>query len=151
MYSPLHCRKFVGEKMEPYNKSLLIVDDEEMVLLVLTEFFQQFGCRVTTVRDSEKALNLFRRNPGEFDTGILDYRMPGLTGLDLAEKMLKIRCDIPIVIFAGFVDWHLKYKAYSMGIKLLFEKPVIGSQLLEMISSIPNNSNIMKSEVGLVA
>ena len=63
------------------------------------------GYRVITETDSSKALELFVRSPGEFDLVITDQSMPNLSGLDLAEKMLNIRPDIPIPSRGSRVVW----------------------------------------------
>ena len=127
--------------MKNYNKSLLLVDDEEIVILIMKEFYQQVGYRVTTETDSIKALDLFYEDPAKFDMAILDYIMPEITGLDLAEKILNVRCDMPVIMFTGFMGRSLKSRAYSLGVRRIVKKPVIGSQLVEIVDNILDDSD----------
>lgn len=56
------------------------------------------GYEVTGVDSSEKALKEFKRSPHSFDLLITDQTMPGLTGSDLAQQILKIRPGMPIIL-----------------------------------------------------
>jgi CheY-like chemotaxis protein len=50
------------------------------------------------------ALTVFRRHPDEYDLVITDMSMPQMTGFMLAEELLKVRPDIPIILFSGHHD-----------------------------------------------
>ena len=60
------------------------------------------GYDVTALTDSREALDLFKEDPKQFDLVITDTTMPHMPGDILAQEMMKIRPDIPIIICTGF-------------------------------------------------
>jgi len=71
---------------------ILLVDDEEEVLRLLSRRLTRLGYRVATAADGSQALA--RLHEAEFDVVVLDFTMPGMTGLDLAERC---RAEYPAV------------------------------------------------------
>jgi len=90
---------------------------------------ERLGYRVTPRTSSVEALELFRVRPDAFDLIITDMTMPNMTGTDLAEQVLKVRPDIPIVLCTGFSEFITEKKARAMGIREFVMKPVVKSKL----------------------
>ena len=63
---------------------------------------RSIGYQVVARYSSVEALELFRAQPTEFDLVITDMTMPNLTGIELAEELVKIRRDIPVILCTGF-------------------------------------------------
>ena len=72
--------KVAKESTTAGQESILLVDDEPMVLEVAAEMLQSLGYRVVQSRDGVSALDLFSKDPAAFDLVILDMIMPGLGG-----------------------------------------------------------------------
>jgi YesN/AraC family two-component response regulator len=70
------------------------------------------------------------------DLVITDMTMPALTGDKLAESMLKIRPDLPIVMWCGFSETLSEDTAIQMGIRKYIQKPVSPRDLLQSIRQI---------------
>ncbi|HVS34385.1 MAG TPA: PAS domain S-box protein, partial [Gemmataceae bacterium] len=70
-------------------ESVLVVDDEEMVRELARLVLERRGYQVLTASDGEEALNQFSAHSGQIDLVLLDYSMPGLTGLDVFEALRK--------------------------------------------------------------
>jgi len=62
-----------------------------------------------------------------------DMAMPNLTGEKLAEMVLAIRPDIPIIICTGFSDQINNEKVFSIGVKSFLMKPIIKSEMAQLI------------------
>jgi YesN/AraC family two-component response regulator len=88
---------------------------------------------VTTQTNSLDALTLFRKNPEAFDLVITDMTMPNMTGDILAQKMMSVRPDIPIIVCTGYSERINKKKVKEMGIKELALKPVVMQDIADMI------------------
>ena len=80
---------------------ILLVDDELPLLLVGKKTLKYLGYQVTTMQNSLEALETFKDTPTRFDLVLTDLTMPRMTGLQLAEEILKIRPDIPIILNSG--------------------------------------------------
>ncbi|MCP4343674.1 MAG: response regulator [Desulfobulbaceae bacterium] len=104
--------------------TILLVDDEEQVVQVTGEILQNLGYEVVGKTSPQDALQLFSSSPHEFDLVLTDLTMPGLTGLELSERMKKLRPDIPIILFTGYSDQVSKDAAVEAGIGEYCMKPI---------------------------
>ncbi len=117
-------------KIEPMEESvhgterILFVDDEENITQMAREALTSFDYRIETQSDPEDALAMFTLNPGYFDVVITDMTMPKMTGAKLAEKLITIRPDIPIILCTGYSALIDEEKARQLGIAAYMMKPV---------------------------
>ena len=115
---------------------VLFVDDEESLARLVQLMLEKLGYIVTVSSSSSEALELFANRPDQFDIIITDQTMPGMTGANMAEKMLQIRSDIPIILCSGYSSIMPKEKALSMGIREYMAKPFSRNDLAESIRKI---------------
>ena len=115
---------------------ILIIDDEEFIAQLAEQFFEILGYNVIAKTSSIDALELFRAKPNSFDIVVTDYGMPNMTGVELAEEMLRIRPDIPIVLYTGYIDEVIEKKAKDIGIKKIIKKPLVNKELAKVIREI---------------
>ncbi|HSH70413.1 MAG TPA: ATP-binding protein, partial [Deferrisomatales bacterium] len=85
----------------PGRGRVLLVDDEQIVVDFIGQALGRGGYQVTALTSSEDAWALFARDPGAFDVVVTDQTMPRLTGLSLAERMLTLRPDLPVILCSG--------------------------------------------------
>lgn len=104
-------------------KSILLIDDEELILSSLQRALKLSGYRVTALQNGQEALEEFSENPDKFDLVITDLTMPGMTGLELSRKLQEKRPGLPIILCTGFNDVISQQEAKSFGIKELLLKP----------------------------
>lgn len=109
---------------ETGNEKVLLVDDEEDFLSMAREMMEMLGYTVTSQQDSKKALELFRQDPSKFDIVVTDNVMPGLNGTKLAEKMLELCPDIPIILCTGYSPDLSRTTIKELGIKDMLFKPL---------------------------
>ena len=112
---------------------ILFVDDEAFQADIGRQMLERLGYQVTTQTNSLDALTLFRKNPEAFDLVITDMTMPHMTGDILAQKMMSVRPDIPIIVCTGYSERINKKKVKEMGIKELALKPVVMQDIADMI------------------
>jgi CheY-like chemotaxis protein len=86
---------------------------------------ERLGYEVTTRTSSIEALKLFRTKPDQFDLVITDMTMPHMTGDKLAQGLMQIRPDIPIILCTGFSERISEERAKGMGIKAFVMKPIV--------------------------
>ncbi len=103
---------------------ILLVDDEEQVVQVTGEILQNLGYEVVGRTSPQEALQLFTSAPHDFDLILTDLTMPGLTGLELSERVKELRPDIPIILFTGYSDQVSKDAAVEAGIAEYCMKPI---------------------------
>lgn len=115
---------------------ILIVDDEEAIARFMEELFEDRGGKVTVMTDSQAALALFKQEPTAFDLIITDQTMPQLTGVELAQKILAVRPELPIILSTGYSDQVDEVKAKTLGIRGYITKPVEVDTLFNMVQSL---------------
>lgn len=85
----------------PKVKLILVVDDEEEVREILAETLQDFGYTVLTAASAEEALPLLER-VGGVSMVITDVRMPGMSGLHLADEIRRRWPEMKVVLISGY-------------------------------------------------
>ncbi|MHB1014535.1 MAG: ATP-binding protein, partial [Desulfurivibrionaceae bacterium] len=115
---------------------LLVVDDEEMISMMLQLILQSLGYQVTLSSDSLEALALITQNPMAFDLLITDMTMPHLTGFELAQKALRLRPGLPIILCSGFSELINKEQALALGIRAYLLKPVSVRELGQAVRNV---------------
>jgi len=118
------------------NESVLFVDDEVSLVEIGKQMLESLGYTVTAMHNSIEALEVFRKKPELFDVVITDHTMPYLTGYDLAEKILQIRKDIPVILCTGYSETVTEEKARSLGIRSFIFKPIKTKDLAVMIRKV---------------
>jgi PAS domain S-box-containing protein len=115
---------------------LLLLDDEVELARVMSRALERLGYQVHSFSDPRGALTAFDRRPDTFDLVIADYEMPEVTGLDVARTMLRIRPDLPIVLWSGRFAADIDRVAAAIGIRRLVTKPCEPRELSRIISEI---------------
>ena len=123
--------------MKTQHKILMIDDDPDFVdgIRVILE---NAGYDVETFADPEQAFLTFKKTPDAFDLVITDLTMPHMQGTELAEKILDITPQIPIILSTGFIEKNQKRIIYEIGVKKTLSKPMTQEKLLETVSSTLN-------------
>lgn len=93
------------------------------------QVLESLGYHVTAVNGSIKAFELFGRRPEIFDLLLTDQTMPDMTGLELAEKIRKLRPDMPVILCTGYNDKATREKAAKARINALLQKPITKNDL----------------------
>lgn len=117
-------------------ETIMLVDDEEALRQIFEEFLKSHGYQVRLYENGMDAMAAFEADPKDFDLVITDMTMPGVTGDTLSQKMLKIRPEIPIILWCGFSEDISEETAIQMGIKKYIQKPVSPRDLLQAIRQI---------------
>lgn len=91
---------------------------------------------MTTENSRSTALELFSRQPKAFDLVITDMNMPGMSGVDLARKMLLVQVDNPIILSTGFCGERLRKQAETIGSRQMVMKPYELSSLAQAIRQV---------------
>ncbi|MEW6428812.1 MAG: ATP-binding protein [Thermodesulfobacteriota bacterium] len=118
------------------NERILLVDDEELLVEMGREMLERSGYRVTVRRNGKEALQTFMNAPDRFDLVITDQTMPGMTGVDLARNLLRIRPDIPVILCTGFSNVVDEDLAKAIGIREFAMKPLSWSAITKMLRKI---------------
>ncbi len=115
---------------------IMLVDDEPDVVNLLADFLVQANYHICTFSDSREALDVFTATPERYDMIITDMTMPDMTGLELSQKILAIRPELPIILMTGFSEQVNREKALTAGIREFFLKPPDIKKLLSTVHAL---------------
>lgn len=118
------------------NERILFVDDELFLVELAKASLGKLGYAVTGVMDGKEAIKVFSAAPTAFDLVITDQAMPSLTGKELAERILTIRPDMPIILCTGHSETFPTEMAQEMGIKAYLTKPVDKQEMGRVVRSV---------------
>ena len=102
---------------------VLFVDDEEALVRLAYRAMPYCGCEVTGFTDPLEAASAFAATPDAFDAVVTDFSMPGLTGLELTERVRAARPDIPVVLTSGYMAQDDHADAERRGVSTVMPKP----------------------------
>ncbi len=86
-------------KVKPVDINLLIVDDETDFRDSATRYFERVGFRVDSAEDGEEALNVTTNK--NFDVVILDIHMPGMSGIEVLQKLMERDPPPKVIMLTG--------------------------------------------------
>ncbi|MGK5092340.1 ATP-binding protein [Deltaproteobacteria bacterium TL4] len=118
------------------SEHLLVVDDEDMVLTMVTMILEEYGYKVTTARNGQEALNCFRSQADQIELVITDLTMPEMTGTELSVALLKIRPGLPIILTTGYGHTISEDLISEIGIRKYLQKPFELNDLMPILREI---------------
>jgi PAS domain S-box-containing protein len=119
---------------------ILYIDDEEPLVFLAKRMLERLGYQATGFTSGADAMEVFVENPDQFDLAIVDLNMPGISGLQLAPDLLKVRPDLPIVLCSGHVTDDLKERALQAGIREVLYKPNTMEEFSEAIQRLATST-----------
>ena len=125
-----------GGEFASNGERILFIDDEQILVDLGTLVCEDLGYRVTACSSSTKALRLFENDPASFDVVLTDQTMPDLTGFELAQQILSIRPDIPIILTTGYSEMVDDIRAREVGIREYVMKPITPEGLAAVLRRV---------------
>ena len=94
---------------------------------------ERLGYVVDSYTAPADALEAVRAAPDRFALVVSDLTMPGMTGSDLAERLLRLRPDLPIILTTGFSATLTPERVRALGVRELLLKPLTVQALGEAV------------------
>jgi two-component system response regulator FixJ len=108
-----------------------VVDDDTGVLGSLRFLLETDGFDVRTFRSAAALLS--GSIAGEAHCFVIDYKMPTMSGIDLARRLRNRRVGAPIILITGYPDENIEEKAAAVGIRHVLLKPHLEESLVNRI------------------
>jgi PAS domain S-box-containing protein len=124
----------VREPARGRGETVMIVDDEGMLVALAEEMLAGLGYEPVGYQSSSAALQAFRANPRRFDLVLTDEAMPDVVGTELAREIRLIRPEVPIILMSGHGGATLENRAAAMGVNEVLHKPLQRADLAESLA-----------------
>ncbi|MGH8519300.1 MAG: response regulator transcription factor, partial [Panacagrimonas sp.] len=123
-----------------------VVDDELPVRVTLAANLELEGYDVVEAHDGKAALERVREH--EFDLVITDIRMPGMSGLELQQKLNEKHSILPIIFITGHGDVPMAVEAMQAGAVDFIQKPFRDQDLIDRINQALEKDNNNRAALG---
>jgi CheY-like chemotaxis protein len=117
-------------------RTVLLVDDENMVLEVGKAILQRLGHEVVTAESGEEALETFDRHQNAIGCVVLDLTMPGMDGKETFNRLRDIAPDLPVIISSGLSVEQVAAQFGNSPTTAFIQKPYQVAELSSTIQSI---------------
>jgi two-component system NtrC family response regulator len=130
--------------------TVLIVDDEKNYLIVLEDLLSDEGYTVLTASSAAEALELIQTNA--VDTVLSDIKMPGMTGIELLDKINSMDPDLPVVLMTAYAEVDQAVSAMKKGALDHIQKPFDNSDVKRAVArglekrALNNNKQIVNRQ-----
>lgn len=125
---------------------ILLAEDDQDFGNILKQYLEMSGYAVSWAKNGEEALELFKSSPSIFNICVLDVMMPKMDGFTLAEKIIKINPEIPVVFLTARKMKEDKLKGLKLGADDYIVKPFEADELVLRLHNIIKRTSVKKTD-----
>jgi hypothetical protein len=127
-----------GQLIAPAHETVLLVEDESGVRELTRRILSQAGYQVIEASNGEDALVLLGKHTGRIHLLLSDLVMPGMSGKELAERVVREHREIPVLFMSGYIDRDVAGEGLFADGRTLITKPFTREELLRRVrASLP--------------
>jgi CheY-like chemotaxis protein len=117
-------------------KTILLIDDEEMVINIIEMMLKEIGYKVLKAHNGYEGLQLFKTNKSEIDLIISDLEMPNMNGNEVLDKLREIDPEIKVMLSSGALTDMDEQEVIDSGFDGFLKKPYSITTLCEKMSEV---------------
>jgi FixJ family two-component response regulator len=129
--------------------AVVVIDDDQDVREALSGLLQTVGLRAELFGSVQEFLS--RQRPTRPACLVLDVRLPGRSGLDFYDDLVKAKANMPVVFISGHADVTMSVRAMKAGAAEFLTKPFRHQDLLEAIQLAIERDLVSRGEKNMVA
>lgn len=128
--------KKYGEILPGEGRTILIIEDEEMLIKLLENVLKEKDYNVLCAMDGEKGVEIFEKNKEKISCVICDLGLPVLSGDEVIKKIKNLKKDVKTILVSGLLDSKQKAEFTAIGVDEIVQKPYQIDELLYVLSNI---------------
>ncbi len=128
--------KEVAEKIIKGSKTILLIDDEDMIIDVGKRMLAKLGYNIMIAKSGREALEIYRENQKKIDMVILDMIMPGMGGGETYDKLKEINPGIKVLLSSGYSINGQAAEILNRGCSEFIQKPFSLKELSQKLREI---------------
>ena len=119
-------------------ETILVVDDDELVLKMVVAILAEASFNVLSARDGPAAIHLADECDGVIDLLLSDIDMPAMSGPDLGERLKRTRPEMHVMLMSGGGNGSLLVLNYGWA---FIQKPFVRKKLVDMVTHVLHSAN----------
>jgi two-component system, cell cycle sensor histidine kinase and response regulator CckA len=131
-----HVEKQFIERHHSGPETVLLVDDEEVILKVGSQILQELGYTVLTAGSGKEALDIYTENRDKIDVVVLDMIMPGMGGGETYDSIKALRLDVKVLLSSGYSIMGEASTILNRGCQGFIQKPFTMKSFSEKLREI---------------
>jgi CheY-like chemotaxis protein len=124
------------EEIPGGTETLLVVEDEEMLMMSLQMVLVEKGYKVLSSGNGLAALKIYQEKKNDIALVLTDLGLPTITGLEVSQRIKKINPNEHIILATGFLDPNMKSEFLKAGIQHFLYKPYDLKQVLKVVREV---------------
>ena len=121
---------------EPGTRTILLVEDEEMLLNPIRDLLEENGYRVLTALDGREAVRQHARHTDQIDVVLLDLSLPRLGGWQAFLEMRELSPGLRCIVASGNLDVEQRKAMMKAGVQASIRKPYTGAEILKAVQTV---------------
>ncbi len=117
-------------------KSILFIDDEDVIRNIASRMLSASGYSVLTAADGRSGMELFNKNAESIGCVIVDLVMPGMDGIKVADTIHSSHLRTGVILTSGYGEEEIKKRYGSLGPGEFMRKPFSSAMLREMVAGV---------------
>jgi signal transduction histidine kinase/ActR/RegA family two-component response regulator len=115
--------------------TILVVEDEEATRAVVSRLLVAQGHEVIEAEQGQRALEILSRRASSIDLVLSDVMMPGMSGVELAERVEARWMDLPVALMSGYAEQTVTARPDGRGNRPILQKPFSPERLADYIAT----------------
>lgn len=131
-----------AEEVEGGTETILVVEDEELLLDLVRNLLEDKGYRVMTASDGIEAVEVYRDHKDQIDLVLMDIGLPGLEGREVLTNLKEVNPNVLVILASGYIDPQMKSELLKAGAKHFVQKPYVPAEILKRIRDVIRGSKV---------
>ncbi len=125
-----------SEEIPGGSETVLLVEDEELLLELVQSLLVSKGYTVLTARDGVAAVEMFKQHAERIALVLTDLGLPKLDGWQACRQMLAIKPELGVIVATGYLDAEERDGMALDGVQAFVHKPYLGSEILRQVRKV---------------
>ena len=117
-------------------RTILVIEDEDVVLGLISELLEEEGFRVIGASGPEQGIEAAREHLGDIDMIFTDVMLPGMRGDDLAAKLVRMKPGLKVLYTSGFTEDTIEMDSALVGKPQFLWKPFTPDALVARVKDV---------------
>ncbi len=117
-------------------ETILVVDDEELIMEIISQLLENIGYHVLEADTGEKAIQVARTFNGHIDLAILDVVLPDMGAIELYPLLMEARSDLKVIVCSGYSIDGPAREILDAGAQAFIQKPFSVTAISKKLKTI---------------